>query len=65
MNTQLKILLYILLVAGLLYYIQNKYQLFEISFDSTKEAKKEEVSNQESKKQGIEILNSEGKRIHI
>ena len=61
MNTQLKILLYILLVAGLLYYIQNKYQLFEISFDNTKEAKKEEVSEKESKRQGIEILNSEGR----
>ncbi len=65
MNTQLKILLYILLVAGLLYYVQNKYQLFEISFDNTKEAKKEEVSEKESKRQGIEILNSEGRRIYV
>jgi len=65
MNTQLKILLYILLVVGLLYYIQNRYQLFEISFDNTKEIKKEEVKKDENKEQSIEILNSEGKRIHI
>ena len=65
MNTQLKILLYILLVVGLLYYVQNRYQIFEISFDNTKEVKKEEINNNGSKEQSIEILNSEGKRIHI
>lgn len=65
MNTQIKILLYILLVVGFLYYVQNRYQLFEISFDNTKEIKNEEVKKEENKEQSIEILNSEGKRIHI
>lgn len=65
MNTQIKILLYIILVVGFLYYVQNRYKLFEISFDNTKEIKNEEVKKEENKEQSIEILNSEGKRIHI
>jgi len=44
MNTQLKILLYIGLVVGIIYFLQTKYSLFDISFDKPLvESKKEEI----------------------
>ncbi len=61
MNAQLKLLLYICLVVGILYYVQQKYNLFEISFDN-KESKQEEVEN---KIQRVEIINEDGKSIYV
>ena len=55
MNSQLKILLYILFIVGILYFIQQKYNLFEISFEG-KENKQEESENFVPK---VEILNEE------
>ncbi len=60
MNTQLKILLYLLLVGGMLYYIQYRYGLFDISLD------KAIVINEGGEKEDtLELLNSEGKRVHV
>jgi uncharacterized membrane protein (UPF0127 family) len=61
MNAQLKLLLYICLVVGMLYYVQQKYNLFEISFDN-KESKQEEVEN---KIQRVEIINEDGGSIYV
>lgn len=63
MNTQLKIILYFLFVFGIFYYIQTKYEIFDISFtkpiiESNKKVEKEETSF-------VEILNSEGKKIVV
>jgi len=55
MNAQIKLLLYISLVVGILYFIQQKYDIFEISFDK-KEEKQEENESSISK---VEILNQE------
>lgn len=55
MNAQLKLLLYISLVAGILYFIQQKYNIFEISFEK-KESKQEESENFVPK---VEILNED------
>ncbi len=65
MNTQLKILLYIGLVVGIIYFLQTKYSLFDISFDKPLvESKKEEVED-DSKESSLEILNSEGQKIFV
>ena len=61
MNAQLKLLLYICLVAGILYYVQQRYNLFEISFEN-KESKQEEV---EEKLQRVEIINEEGRSLFV
>ena len=61
MNAQLKLLLYICLVVGILYYVQQRYNLFEISFEN-KESKQEEV---EEKLQRVEIINEEGRSIFV
>ena len=65
MNTQLKILLYIGLVVGILYYIQTKYSLFDISFDnpiSKIEKKDKEEGNEVN---SLEILNRDGQKIYV
>ena len=63
MNTQLKIILYFVFVFGILYYIQNKYELFDISFSKPVIEKKEDES--ESNVSSLEILNSEGKKVIV
>ncbi len=63
MNTQIKILLYIALVVGILYFIQTKYSLFDISFNKNKQ-EKEEI-DQENNVNGLEILNSDGQKIYV
>jgi len=64
MNTQLKILLYVGLVVGILYFIQTKYSLFDISFDNLSlESKKEEVK--EDTGDSLEILNRDGQKIYV
>ena len=64
MNTQLKIILYLLFVIGIFYYIQTKYEIFDISFTKPIiESKKEE--EEEKKISSLEILNSEGKKIVV
>lgn len=42
MNTQLKIIFYFIFVFGILYYIQTKYEIFDISFTKPVIEKKEE-----------------------
>lgn len=42
MNNQLKLLLYILFVVGIFYFIQNKFELFDISFENSLPKKTEE-----------------------
>lgn len=63
MNTQLKIIFYFIFVFGILYYIQTKYEIFDISFTKPVIEKKEE--EKESKITSLEILNSEGKKIVV
>ncbi len=58
MNTQIKILVYILLVGGMLYYIQYRYEIFDISLDKP-------ITKEEGIDNSIMILNSEGKDIFI
>ena len=64
MNTQLKILLYVGLVVGILYFIQTKYSLFDISFDKLSlESKKEAVEKDLG--DSLEILNRDGQKIYV
>ena len=63
MNTQLKIIFYFIFVFGILYYIQTKYEIFDISFTKPVIEKKEE--EKENKITSLEILNSEGKKIVV
>lgn len=63
MNTQLKIILYLVFVFGIFYYVQTKYEIFDISFTKPIiESKKEKEKTEES---SLEILNSEGKKIVV
>lgn len=64
MNAQLKILLYIGIVVGILYFLQTKYSLFDISFDNPIKKSNVEESSDEMVK-SLEILNSEGKKIYV
>jgi len=65
MNGQLKILLYIGLVVGIFYFLQTKYDLFDISLENTlSDIKREEVSNTESES-NLEILSSDGQKIIV
>ncbi len=64
MNAQLKILLYIGIVVGILYFLQTKYSLFDISFEKPFNRKNVEESIEEGK-ESLEILNSEGKKIYV
>lgn len=57
---QIKLLIYIFLVIGILYFVQSKYNLFEIRFDS-----KEESNQQEEEIEGVEILNEDGRAIYV
>ena len=61
MNAQLKLLLYICFVVGIIYYVQQRYNLFEISFDN-KESKQEEVENEI---QRVEIINEDERSIYV
>lgn len=63
MSGQLKILLYICLVVGILYFLQSKYSLFEISFNNPNQGK--EKLEKESEINSLEILNSEGQKIYV
>lgn len=65
MNTQLKILLYIGLVVGIIYFLQTKYSLFDISFDRPIVDIKKEDKKEDSKESSLEILNSEGQKIFV
>lgn len=65
MNTQLKILLYIGLVVGIIYLIQNKYSVFDISFDKPRDNKVKEDINDENEGDSLEILNSDGQKIFV
>jgi len=63
MNTQLKIILYLIFVFGIFYYIQTKYEIFDISFTKPVIESKNEIEKKESS--SLEILNSEGKKIMV
>lgn len=63
MSGQLKIILYIALVVGMLYFLQEKYSLFDISFERPN-TKKEELT-EENTVNSLEILNSEGQKIYV
>lgn len=65
MNTQLKILLYIGLVVGIIYFLQTKYSLFDISFDKPIVDIKKEEEKEDEKESSLEILNSEGQKIFV
>ncbi|OGC36118.1 hypothetical protein A2369_00320 [candidate division WS6 bacterium RIFOXYB1_FULL_33_15] len=64
MNSQLKLILYILLVVSIFYFIQNKFSIFDIklSDDVNKEQNEEEVINKDNT---VEIFNSDGKTIIV
>ncbi len=65
MNTQLKILLYILLVFGILYFLQTKYSLFDISFENPiVEFKNDEIKENEQES-SLEIINKDGQKIFV
>ena len=61
MNAQLKLLLYICLVVGILYFVQQKYNLFEISFENKESKQEEEVEDI----QRVEIINEEKRGIFV
>lgn len=63
MNTQFKIILYLIFVFGIFYYIQTKYEIFDISF--TKPIVESKKDEQETEISSLEILNSEGKKIVV
>lgn len=63
MNTQFKIILYFVFVFGILYYIQTKYEIFDISYSKPViEEKEKEIENNVS---SLEILNSEGQKVVV
>lgn len=62
MDFQVKILIYIFFVIGILYFVQGKYNLFEISTkDETNILEESESLDEPS----IEILNGESKKILV
>lgn len=63
MNTQIKILLYIVFVVGIFYFLQTKYNIFEISFE--KPQKGEERIEKEVEIEDVIIVNEEGKEIVV
>jgi uncharacterized membrane protein (UPF0127 family) len=68
MNTHLKVLLYIGLVVGIFYFVQTKYSLFDISFQSSSVFKEEETEKDEDTgldSSSVEIINTDGKSIFI
>lgn len=66
MNAHLKILLYIGLVVGIFYFVQNKYSLFDISFNDLKDIKLAEEGEEEREDRNtIEILNSDKRSIIV
>jgi len=65
MNTHLKILLYIGLVVGIFYFVQNKYSIFEISFNDSKKEVEVEQGEEQTELNSVEILNSEERSIIV
>jgi uncharacterized membrane protein (UPF0127 family) len=57
---QIKLLIYILLVVGMLYFVQSKYNLFEIQLDSEKGSEQ-----QQEQIEKVEILNEDGRSIFV
>lgn len=62
MNGQIKILLYIGFVFAILYFVQDKYSIFDISFNKPNENKEEK--SEELITKSVEILNSDGQKIY-
>lgn len=70
MNNQLKLLVYIVLLAGAFIYVQDRFKLFDISLsDSRKKEVKEEIeeesSNTAEEVNYVEIFISEGDPIKV
>ena len=65
MNTHLKILLYIGLVVGIFYFVQSRYSLFEISFDSKEDSEGVEFVQEDPVVDTVEIINSEERSIIV
>jgi len=61
MNSQLKLLLYLGFIVGILYFIQQKYNIFDISFEE-KESKQEKSENFVPR---LEILNEDNSPILV
>jgi len=51
MNNQLKLLLYIVFIAGVLFYLQDSFDLIDIDFVENQKAKEESVEDGEEKEQ--------------
>ncbi len=66
MNVHLKILLYIGLVVGIFYFVQNKYSLFDISFNNFKDIKLvEQVKEEREDGNTLEIINNDKRSIIV
>lgn len=70
MSNQLKLLLYIIFIIGIFYFIQDKFNLFEISFvDNLKIGsfikKNEKLKNKEEDLKNLEIVTNEGNKINL
>lgn len=69
MNNQLKLLVYIVLLAGAFIYVQDRFKLFDISFsDSHKKEVEEEIeeeTNTLKEENYVEIFISEGSPIKV
>jgi len=63
MSNQLKLLLYIVFIAGIFYFIQDKFKIFDISFTDGKIAinKNQDGSSLDT----VEILTKDGKKITV
>jgi uncharacterized membrane protein (UPF0127 family) len=64
MSIQLKIFLYILFVLGIFYFIQTKYNIFEISLEKLN-TNKEEIKEEDSEVSKLVLINEEGKDVIV
>jgi len=75
MNNQLKLLIYIAVIAGVFFYIQDSFNLFDVSLVNTNQSSKEEDTQekedrgdttvQEDEENYIEIFIKDGKKILV
>ena len=63
MSNQLKLLLYIIFIAGIFYFLQNKFDLFDISF--VEEGKISDIFKSDKGEANIEGTLREIGRAHV
>ena len=64
MNGFIKLLLYILFVAVIFLFVQDRFNIFDIDFRDT-ERKEEKTVEEEEKKESIELYNEDGKTVLV